>query len=339
MRRHAPAVLSALGMGVLALAISWAGYGAAQAQPSPGVWGERANLLLRRSEISIAEQNGRIYVIGGYPGERITANEVQIYDSASDSWSLGPSLPLPMHHTMAAAVGGRVYVMGGEGGNPTGATSLLLDFVHALNEETGAWERRAEMPTRRSGGGAAVLDGKIYVAGGRPPRGADFAVYDPAVNEWTTLPNVPTQRNHLGVEAIGGKIYVAGGRFGAGVGSEMTAIVEIYDPATNSWSSGTPLLAPRAGVASVVVNGCFYLIGGEGNDADPRGIFEENEMFDPSTNLWHRLAPLPLPVHGITGLAAIDNVIYVPGGAIARGVSGPNVSLRLQTYPTERVCG
>ncbi|MFN9895353.1 MAG: kelch-like protein, partial [Acidobacteriota bacterium] len=38
------------------------------------------------------------------------------------------------------------------------------------------------MPTARSGGAAAVLDGKIYVAGGRPPRGTDFAVYDPAAN-------------------------------------------------------------------------------------------------------------------------------------------------------------
>ena len=60
---------------------------------------------------------------------------------------------------------------------------------------------------------------------------------------------------------------MAGGRFGGGVGSEMTDILEIYDPATESWTRGASLLAPRAGVTAAVANGCLYLIGGEGNDA------------------------------------------------------------------------
>jgi N-acetylneuraminic acid mutarotase len=303
-----------------------------------GSWSERADLLLRRSEISITENNGRIYVMGGYPGERITSDQVQIYDSATDSWSLGPPLPQPMHHTMAATVDGKVYVVGGEGGNPVGNQSIFLNFNHVLNEEAGVWEPRADMPTRRSGGGAAVIDGKIYVAGGRPPRGADFAMYDPGGDTWTTLPDVPTARNHLAVSAVGGKVVVAGGRFGGGVGSEMTAIVETYDPATGSWSSGTPMLAPRAGMASVAANGCMYAIGGEGNDADPRGVFEQNEMFNPMTNAWERLEPMPLPTHGLTGAAAIDGLVYIPGGATSRGVSGPDVSLKLQVFRADTVC-
>ncbi len=302
-----------------------------------GSWSERADLLLRRSEISVTENNGKIYVMGGYPGERIVSDEVQVYDSATDSWSLGPALPMTMHHTMAATIDGRVYIIGGEatlgGGQP-----VFLDLTHVLNEEAGTWEARAEMPTRRSGGGAAVIDGKIYVAGGRPPSGADFAMYDPAADTWTTLPDMPTARNHLAVGAVDGKVMVAGGRFGSGVGSEMTDIVEVYDPATGSWSPATPLLKPRAGMASVVSNGCFYAVGGEGNDPDPRGIFEENEMFNPRTNEWVRLQPMPLPTHGLTGAAAIGGSVYIPGGAIARGVSGPDVSLKLQVYKGDTVC-
>jgi hypothetical protein len=61
-----------------------------------------------------------------------------------------------------------------------------------------------------------VIDGKIFVAGGRPPRGHDFAVYDPKADKWTSLPNMPTARNHIAASAIGGKFYVAGGRFGGG---------------------------------------------------------------------------------------------------------------------------
>ena len=39
------------------------------------------------------------------------------------------------------------------------------------------------MPTMRGGGVAAVVDGRIYVAGGRPPGGHDFAVYDPKADK------------------------------------------------------------------------------------------------------------------------------------------------------------
>ena len=51
------------------------------------------------------------------------------------------------------------------------------------------------MPTPRGGGAAAVIDNKIYVGGGRPPGGADFAAYDPKADRWTKLPDLPTQRN------------------------------------------------------------------------------------------------------------------------------------------------
>jgi len=39
--------------------------------------------------------------------------------------------------------------------------------------------------------------------------------------------------------------------------SERTAVLEIYDPSTNEWTTGRPLLSPRGGVASVVA--CVYL--------------------------------------------------------------------------------
>jgi N-acetylneuraminic acid mutarotase len=305
-----------------------------------GVWGERAPMLLPHSEISIAELNGRVYVLGGYPGARVTSDAVQVYDSQSDSWSFGPPLPRPLHHTMAAVADGRLYLIGGEAGNPNQSQSLgFQNTVYQLDEQAGEWLTRAPMPTARSGGGAGVIDGKIYVAGGRPPHGHDFAVYDPQSDQWTVLPDVPTQRNHLGVAAIDGRIYVAGGRFGGGVGSEMTDILEIYDPAMNTWTSGASLLAPRAGVASAAANGCLYLIGGEGNTEDPRGIFDRNELYDPATNTWHSLAPMPLPNHGLTGAAFLNGWIHVPGGATRRGVSGADVTVTHQVFQADHTCG
>jgi N-acetylneuraminic acid mutarotase len=195
------------------------------------------------------------------------------------------------------------------------------------------------MSTARSGGGAAVVDGKIYVAGGRPPRGHDFAVYDPGADQWTVLPDLPTQRNHLGVAAIGGGVYVAGGRFGGGVGSEMTDKLEIYDAAASVWTPAAPLPAPRAGVASVAANGCLYVIGGEGNDADPRGVFDRNELYDPATDSWRSLPAMPVAMHGLTGLAYLNGWVHVPGGATRRGVSGTDVTFQHQVFRADLACG
>jgi len=308
------------------------------AQPDGETWTTRASLLEPRSEIAVAALGNRIYVIGGYPQGRIPSNVVQVYDAATDRWEYGPPVPLPMHHAMAAVVDGTLYLIGGEfDGAGTGRPEVFLSDVYALNPQSGEWTPRAPMPTARSGGGLGVIDGKIYVAGGRPPRGNDFAVYDPAADAWTVLPELPTQRNHLAVDAIGGRLYVAGGRFGAGVGSEMTAALEIFDPATSAWTAGAPLPAPRAGVTAITANGCLYVIGGEGNDADPRGVFDQTEAYDPATDTWHRLTPMPTPTHGLTGAALIDGRIHVPGGAVSRG--GNTGSVLHQVYRPELGCG
>src|SRR3712207_7694648 len=80
---------------------------------------------------------------------------------------------------MAAAVGGRVYLIGGQ---TMADAPTYVDTVYELDPAKGAWVEKARMPTARSGGVAVVQGGKIYVAGGRVPRGSDFAVYDPAAD-------------------------------------------------------------------------------------------------------------------------------------------------------------
>lgn len=306
------ALLAALGLAAVAT----------RAQPGESIWEQRAPLLEPNSEIAVAELDGKIYVMGGYPSTRVYVDTVQVYDARADRWEYGVPLPQPMHHTMAAAVGGVLYVIGGEV-SLTGVANqgIYLDTVYAFDPATGAWTQKASMPTARSAGATAVVDGKIYVAGGRPPRGHDFAVYDPAADAWTVLPDLPTPRNHLAAAALNGKVYVVGGRFGGGVGSEMTDVVEVYDPASAIWSRAAPMPAPRAGINGLAARGCLYVFGGEGNDAHPSGVFAQNEVYDPRTNTWHGLEPIPTPVHGVTGAAYLDGWIHLPGGGVARGGS------------------
>ena len=302
-----------------------------------GAWSTLAPLLQPRSEIAVAELGGKVYVIGGYPAGRIPSDVVQVYDPAANSWTLGPAAPHELHHTIAVTVGGRLFLIGGElHGAGTGHPPEFISDVFELDVAAGAWRPRAPMPTARSGGGAGVINGRIYVAGGRPPRGNDFAVYDPAEDRWTVLPSLPTARNHLAVDAIGAKLYVAGGRFDAGVGGPMTAVLEVFDPAANAWTGAAPMLAPRAGVTSIAAFGCLYVIGGEGNAADPRGMFEQTEAYDPRTDTWQRLTPMPTPTHGLTRAAFLNGRIHIPGGAVSLG--GETGSTLHQVYQPERRC-
>ena len=286
-------------------------------------WETRADLLNANSEMSVAQLNGKVYVLGGYPSNRISVKTVQVYDPGTNEWTFGTPLPVALNHTVAASVGGKIYLIGGQ--ESAGGSGPFVNTVYEFDPLTNEWTSKAPMPTARSSGAAAVINGLIYVAGGRPPRGNDFAVYNPAENEWTELPDMPTQRNHLAVAGIGGKVFVAGGRFGAGFSSELTNILEMYDPATNQWTTKTPMPTIRSGVNGIAANGCFYVFGGEGNDDDEHGLFEEVEVYHPGTDSWEQLEPFPVPVHGVTGAAFIDGYIYLAGGGVSEGGSSGGV--------------
>ena len=296
--------------------------------PPSGAWGTRAALLDANSEMGTVGLNGKIYVIGGYPADRVTVRTVQVYDTAADSWSLAAPLPIGVNHLMPVAHNGRIYVIGGQ----TDAGTAYIGAVQEYDPATNAWRMRAPMPTARSAGAAVVIDGKIYVTGGRPPRGADFAVYDPAKDEWTALPDLLTQRNHLISVALNGKLHVFGGRFEGGFTSQGADAVEIYDPVTKQWTTGPAMPKPRGGINGVVANGCIHIFGGE----FATGVHPDHDVFNPVNGKWTSLANMPVPVHGVTGLHFQDGLIYLPGGGTMQG--GSSGGRLHQVYRPKMAC-
>ena len=328
------------------------------------------------SEFAVAEWGGLVYVLGGYPSSRDTRRTVHVYDVLADAWTLGPPLPEPLNHGMAAAVDGIIYALGGQSTAQGGGS--YVDRVYALDPAAGVWVAKAPMPTARSGCVAVVLDGLIYVAGGRPPRGNDFAVYDPAADAWTVLPGLPSQRNHIAGAAMGGRIYIAGGR--PPRGNDFA----VYDPAADAWTVLPGLPSQRNHIAGAAMGGRIYIAGGRlegGFRSEATAVFE---AYDPATNTWSRAAPLPrprsgingvvafgcfhvwggeggsgmfpdhdvydpragawthladmaIPVHGVTGAAFVDGLIIIPGGGTA--VGGSSGSLLNQTFAPAMRCG
>ena len=298
-----------------------------------GTWGMKASLLANNSELAVAEAGGKLYLMGGYPPSRQTVRTVQVYDIAGDAWTFGPQLPQPNNHGMAASVNGKVYLIGGQtqADDPPGQNSYV-NTVYELDAAAGTWIAKAPMPVSRSGGVAVVHDGKIYVAGGRPPHEQAFAVYDPAADRWETLPNLPSPRNHMIGAAIGGRIHVAGGRIGLGLGIAKTTVHEVYDPATRTWSTAAPMLRARSGMNGIMARGCFHVWGGEGTE----GMFPDHDYYDPRTNQWTRLPDMPIAVHGINGSAFVDGLIRAPGGGTM--VGGSFGSVFNQTFRPSMTC-
>jgi len=304
--------------------------------PAPGAYGERAALLAPNSEMAVAEAGGEIYVLGGYPSSRDVQTTVQVYTPATNRWRFAAPMPLPTHHPVAIGVDGSLYSLGGQ---LTGDVNTDRAFV--LDTAADTWTEVAPLPTARGGGAVARIGGLLYVVGGRPPAGNAFEAYDIASDTWTVLPTLPQtydQRNHLIAVAIADKIYVAGGRYdGGGFASPMTDSLDVYDPVSATWSSAAPMLRPRGGINGVAALGCFYVWGGEGQGiGEANDVFPDHDVYDPQANTWTALPPLPTPVHGVTGSAFLDGLLYMPGGGTAAG--GNSGSVIHQVYRVDRSC-
>jgi Kelch motif len=270
-------------------------------------WRALAPAPSERTEVAAAAVGRRIWVLGGYAPDGATLATVEVYDTAADTWSRGPDLPVAVNHAMAATLDGALYVAGGnDGDRPSTQTARL---------EGERWRPLAPLPQGRSAGGLVAMDGRLYLVGGVVDGGlaGDTQVYDPAADRWSAAPGLPTPREHLGAAASGGKVYVVGGRTG-GIGSNLAA-AEAFDPGTGRWSAVAELPTARGGLAATATaGGQVVAVGGEA-----AATFPEAEALDTASGRWRSLPPLPTPRHGL-GVVAVGDIVYVLAGGPQPGL-------------------
>ena len=285
----------------------------------PGEWTNGPPMPLGpRQENGTVAAGGKLLVMGGYENILVSfANTLEVFDPRTVAWETGATLDEELHHPNFASVGERVFLLGFLRAQEWLSDGRVFELAGSR------WVARAPMPdgTDRGGSGVAVVDGIIYVAGGLRPDAAGgptamFSAYDPVADAWTELPQMPTARHHLAAAAVDGIIYAVGGRvFGFDTPVDD---VEAYDTATGEWTERAPLPRPRGGLSVAAVGGCVYAIGGEGNPDAPDGMFADNDVYDPATDRWQPVAPMPMARHG-THAAVIDDWIFIPGGGESQG--------------------
>ena len=87
---------------------------------SEGTWITAAAAPTKRTEVAVTPLGGEIYVIGGFSELSLrtfmnltVSKVVEEYDPSTDRWTIKAPLPVGLHHAGAAAVGDRLYVIGG----------------------------------------------------------------------------------------------------------------------------------------------------------------------------------------------------------------------------------
>lgn len=209
-----------------------------------------------------------------------------------------PATPMlePRHsHTAVLLPTGRVLVSGGKNASAALQSQVIFD------PRTGEWLWAGDLSTARAQHTATLLlDGQVLITGGENGSELSSSVLtgEGGASQGAG-PLAAARYAHTAILLQDGKVLVAGGR---SVASAL-ASVEIFDPATKSWSSAGSMAAARYqhGMARLR-NGKVLVIGGYGSNGAP---LASCELFDPATGQWSAtgalheargaLAPVALP--------------------------------------------
>lgn len=152
-----------------------------------------------------------------------------------------PKLKLPLKMAYTANVSGNhaMYCLGGEDAEHPLKTAFKIYF----EDNQLQLKKLPELSFAVSNAGAAIIDSKIYLAGGNDSNGATkhFQMLDITNPEkgWTVLPELPEAESHsVLVSQSDGKedcIYILGGRNKTGEISTFLSGIQKYSPTKNKW--------------------------------------------------------------------------------------------------------
>lgn len=227
--------------------------------------------------------DGKIYSFGANTGAA-NYNRSFVFDPVQDTWTALANMPTGRAKASAVSVGGKIYLIGG-----WAATGVPIPSVDVFDPATGTWSTLSGVtnPKPVSAGGAAVVDGKIYIVGGcldgNCAKSNGTVVFNPVTSEFSLGANYPVNAGWMGCGAISGKVYCAGGNGAAGT----LKSANVYNPATDTWSALPDLPIDLWGSAHAASGGLLVLMGGVTSNGAV--ITNRTLGFDPAANEWLNL--------------------------------------------------
>ncbi len=214
--------------------------------------------------------DGRVLVVGGgnevgYPcahPDCTVADSIgsaEIYDPVTGEWTATGSLAQPRiaFDLRATAVG--IIASGGAANNQG------LESVEIFDATTGTWRAGPKLTDQRLYHAAAVLGGKLVVAGGKianvtPVTAVD--ILDEAASQWVSGSSIDEPRTGASLVSLqsGNGLIVAGNNQ---LGTTFLATASLYNPELDTWTSIEPLAQGRYSQATILLkDGSVLVLGG-----------------------------------------------------------------------------
>jgi hypothetical protein len=300
-------------------------------------------------------------------GPELEARAVDYYtlrqaprESAVFRWRPVQRCPEARMDAGGAVVGHHLYVFGG-----FAAIYHVLSTIDVLDMRTARWVARHQAPTAMAHSHLAVAsDGirHIYIVSGQlgahcHPATPRAFVFDTAAETWRDLPPLPEARYAATAQVWGGRLHVVGGsrsdRFTPAT-EHWSLAVSDERAADGGWRTEPPIAVGGPHRGSAVVDGRFYVFGGQQGDyqaipghpdwecskpvaAD--AYHGEVLALDPGESSWHRVASMPVPLsHTESSTLVRGPLVYLFGGqcAMPDGDPTPAASGVVQCYDTRR---
>lgn len=177
---------------------------------SPGRTAATVGRLPRpRSDLVSTVVGDTGYVLGGFDGVRSLPEVLSTHDGRR--FAVVARLPVPVRYAAVAAVGGRLFVFGGE------HDGVGTSIVQQVDPASGTARVIARLPTALAHESAFVSAGAVWLAGGRDHAQLERTVWrwDPATRRATRAGRLPYAVADAGATVIGGVGYLVGGEASA----------------------------------------------------------------------------------------------------------------------------
>jgi uncharacterized repeat protein (TIGR01451 family) len=222
------------------------------------------------------------------------------------------------HEGASARAGEAFYVMGGR-------ESDAVRIYDPFDGNDGSWTAGATSPIQLHHFQAVEMDGLVYAIGAMtgPYPYEDpvdkVYIYDPLADRWIIGPAIPPDRlrGSSGTVVHDGLIYWISGNTLGHIGP-VTAMVDVYDPATGIFTPLTEIPNPRDHFFATLHQGDIYVIGGRrtGEISAFEPTIPEIDVYDIAAAAWQTL-PAGANLNPPRAAAATDRVgdeIIIAGG-------------------------
>jgi fibronectin type 3 domain-containing protein len=242
-------------------------------------------------------------------------------------WQLKSAAPLARFESRGVVARGKLYVFGGFTGTGCCVATGRSDVY---DPTTNTWTQIADMPEVLSHVGVAADDATIWLVGGYNgpadgPATASVWKYDVTTNTWSRGPSLPEVRGAGAAAIVGRKLYFFGGiNRGQPVEADKSDLYVLSLDGGTVWQTLAPMPNGRNHLASAVLDGKIYAIGGQHIFDEVNGNDDDVDVYDPTANQWTQLADLPVP-RGHVSAAVLDGHVVSVGGTFPGNVHADEV--------------